>query len=140
MAVLTYDPNGISLSVAGKLIKGFSDGTFVTIARNNDMFSDKTGCDGKTTRVKTNDKSGYVQFVLQQSSASNDDMSAIIAADELDNAGVVPVMVRDTSGRTTASSLSAWFARYPQVDYSKDVSDRTYMLRCDSLDIFVGGN
>ena len=140
MAVLTYDPTQLSLVVGGKIIKGYSDGTFITIARNNDMFTDKTGCDGKTTRVKSNDKSGYVQFVLQQSSASNDDMSAIIAADELDNAGCVPVMCRDNSGRTTASSLSAWFTRYPQVDYSKDVSDRTYMLKCDSLDIFIGGN
>lgn len=140
MAVSTYDPAQISVIVGGKILSGFADDTFVTVSRNNDMWVMKTGADGSTTRVKTNDKSGMIVVTLQQASPSNDDLSALLAADELSNTGVVPVFVRDASGRSLHSALTAWVQRYPQVDYSKDVTNRSYSIATDSLECFVGGN
>lgn len=140
MAVLTYDPSQVSVVLGGNILGGFSDGTFVTIARNADMWSMKVGVGGQATRAKSSDKSGTITVVLQQSSPSNDDLSALIAADELTNAGAVPLLIRDASGRTLATALTAWVSRYPNVDFAKESTDRTYTLMTDSLEVFVGGN
>lgn len=140
MAVYTYDPSQVAVIVGGIIISGYADGTFVTLGRKADMWALKMGTDGRGTRAKSNDKSGMMALTLQQSAESNDDLSALAAADERANAGVVPLLVRDASGRTIASALSLWLPRYANIDLSKEVTDRTWNFETDNLDLFVGGN
>lgn len=140
MALTTYDPKNVSVIIGGKIMSGFADGTFVTVERNEQAFNLKVGVDGEGTRAKSNNKSGKITIVLMQSSPSNDDLSAIAAADELTGAGIVPSLVKDNSGTSLATALTSWVQKYSNNEYGKEVTTRTWIMETDELQTFVGGN
>jgi hypothetical protein len=140
MAVKTFDPDKLAISIGGNLITGFAEGSFVKVSRDTDSFNLTVGSDGEATRVKTNNKAGTVVITLQQSSASNDILSALAASDELSNGGAVPLLVKDNSGRSLYSAETAWVQKYADAEYSNDVTDREWTIRTDALAFFVGGN
>lgn len=140
MPVFTYDPKQVSVIVGGQIGQGFADGTFVKVERNDPAFNLKVGVDGEGTRAKSNNKSGKVTITLMQSSSFNDVLSGFAAADELANAGVVPVLVKDNSGRSLFACATAWVQKYPDSEFAKEVGTRTWVLETDDIEIFVGGN
>ncbi len=140
MSVRTFDPGQVSLIVGAFPISGFADGTFINVSRENDSFSKVTGADGITSRAKSNDRSGMIVITLAQTSPSNDVLSGINAADELNSDGVVPVFVKDNSGRGLFVSAFAWIRRPADSEFSKEVSNREWTLDCSELNMFVGGN
>jgi hypothetical protein len=140
MSVFTYDPKNVSVILGGKTISGFADGTFITAERNAQAFNLKVGASGEGARAKSNDKSGKVTITLLQTSSSNDDITAIAAADELNNQGAVPLLVRDNSGRTLITALTSWVQKYANSEFGKEIANRVWVIETDELDIFVGGN
>lgn len=138
--VYTYDPKIFSIIVGGKIISGFADGTFIKLERNQQAFQLKMGTDGEGTRAKSNDNSGKITITLMQSSPSNDDLSSFAIADQLANEGVVPVFIKDGSGRTAASAATAWVQKLPDSEFSNEAQSRAWILETDGLDYFVGGN
>lgn len=138
--VKTYDPKQVSVIVGGKIMQGFADGTFVMVERDEQAFTKKIGVDGEGTRAKSNNKGGKVTITLMQSSSSNDDLSAIAAADELNNSGVVPILIRDASGRSLYSALTAWVQKQTNGEFAGEVSHREWVIDTDELIMFAGGN
>lgn len=138
--VKTYDPKLFSCIIGGKIMSGFADGTFIKLTMNTDAFSLKVGVDGEGTRAKSNDYSGKLEITLMQSSGSNDDLSAIAIADRLTNAGAVPCIVKDGSGQTVASCVTGWVMKFPDTEFAKEVSTRTWTIETDNLNLLIGGN
>jgi len=140
MAVRTYDPGQFVVTVGGGQISGFADGTFVTIMRSNDAFTKVTGPDGVTSRAKSGDRSGEMTLTLTQTSPSNDFLSGIALADELTNTGVVPIMVKDISGRSVYFSGNGWIRKTPESSFGKEIENREWVFDLADMDIFLGGN
>lgn len=140
MAVLQYDPKNITVIIGGKIIRGYNEATFCKVERNEDMYNLVVGVDGIGSRAKSNNKSGKVTLGLHQTSRSNDDLSALALADELTGAGAVPMLIRDSGGRTLISAATAWITKQADAEYQKTISDRTWTIESDSIDIFNGGN
>lgn len=140
MSVLTYDPYQVAAIVGGSIIQGYADGTFVTVARNADMWAMKVGTDGIGTRAKSSNKSGRITITLHQSSASNDLLSALAEDDELTNTGIFPFFLRDNSGRTLITALTAWIVKQADAEFALDVSNRVWIIESDDIEIFNGGN
>lgn len=138
--VLQYDPKIVSCIVGGKIMSGFSDSTFIKLSKNEQAFNLKVGVDGEGTRAKSNNNSGKVEITLMMSSSSNDDLSAFALADQLSNSGAVPVYLKDNSGRTIASALTAWVQKLPDREFTKEASSVTWVLETDELNLFIGGN
>lgn len=139
--VKTYDPNDVQIIMGGVPITGFADGTFINIAHDEDAYTKTVGADGEVSRARSNNRSATVTLTLKQTSASNDALSGFYAADELSNAGVVPLMVKEIgSGRTLVFAQAAWVQKVPDVGYSKDVEDRAWTIATAQLKTFVGGN
>jgi hypothetical protein len=138
--VLQYDPKNVSMIVGGKIAHGFADGTFIKAMRNEQAYNLKVGVDGEGTRSKNNNKSGKFEITLMQSSSFNDVLSAYSSADQLSNAGVVPILLRDNNGTTLATALTAWVQKLPDVEFAKEVTTRTWVFETDDLEMFVGGN
>lgn len=136
----TYDPKQGTLVVGGAIINGYADGTYLSVERSSDSFSKVSGADGIVSRAKSNDKSGTITITLQQTSSGNDILSGIARRDELANAGVVPVVYKDLSGRSTAFSATAWVRKPPNMDNGKEIGNREWVLDCAALEIFIGGN
>lgn len=136
----TYDPSQVLLTFNGYNISGFADGTFVNVARDEDMWSLQMGTDGEGTRSKSNNRSGTVSFTLMQSSDSNDILSGFAAADELSNSGMGPLLVKDNSGRSLYAAENAWIQKLPDSEFGREATSREWVLRTDHLQSFVGGN
>lgn len=140
MAVRTFNPKQVLLSVGGVPISGYSDGTQISVERTEDTFTMTTGADGYTTRVKTNDRTASMTITLAQSSPSNDILSGFAALDELSDSGVVPVLLKDNSGTSLVFSAQCWIRRYPTQDFAKSISNREWMIDMTDVEMFVGGN
>lgn len=138
--VFTYDPKQVSLIVGGKIMSGFSDGTFINVTRNEQAFNLKVGVDGEGTRAKSNNRSGKVEIELMQSSGSNDVLSDFALADELSNSGAVPIFLKDNSGRTLVTALTGWVQKFADSPFAKETSVRKWIIETDELDMDIGGN
>ena len=140
MAVRTYDPKEVIITIGGVPMSGFSDGTFLEVSRSEPTWTMVTGADGYVTRGKTNNFSGLVTLTLKQSSPSNDVLSGFIQLDELTNSGIVPILIKDLSGNSTYFSAQGWVMQYANSTFGKDINDREWTIQLATLDLFVGSN
>jgi C4-type Zn-finger protein len=138
--VLQYDPKAFSLILGGNIISGFADDSFVSVERDMEAFTKKTGVDGITTRAKNNVQTGKVTIRLMQSSASNDVLSNLALLDEASSGGIVPLTAKDGSGRSIFSSESAWVQKMAKSEWKKDTNENEWVIDCGALAVFVGGN
>lgn len=136
----TYDPKQVSMIVGGKIMAGFADGTYIEAERDEDSFMKKIGVDGEVSRAKNNNRGGKITITLMQTSPSNDDLSAFQQADEQTGQGVVPVILKDGSGRTLITSTAAWVKKPAKVNLAKEVETRQWILDVGEFIVFVGGN
>lgn len=142
MALRHYDPDQISLLVAGIPIKGFADGEFLTLEMEADAFSDVVGSDGEVTRSKTNDNRATATIKLMQSSDSNDLLSALYNTDlkAPNGAGVGAFLVRDRSGRSLYAATACWIMKAPDISLDRTATAREWVIRIANLERFDGGN
>ena len=140
MAVYTYDPREVLVIVGAAEIGGYTDGSFVKVARDEDAYSKVVGADGQVSRARNANRTGSVTITLKQTSASNDALSILAAADEVGNAGVVPLVIKDLMGTTAVATAECWVKKLPDMDFAKEVSDREWVIDCGLLEIYVGGN
>ena len=140
MPLSTYVPEDILVIVGGAIIDGYADGTFINVERDEDTFSKKTGANGRTTRTKSSNKSGSITLTLQQTSPSNDVLSAFHAIDEQTANGVIPVLIKDKRGTSLYSSPAAWVKKPAAASFAKESENREWTLDCADLEGFTGGN
>lgn len=140
MTVKTYSPTQISISVAGTTIRGYADGTFVSIEHEDDAFTKVVGADGEVARTHSANESARITLTLMQTSSSNDVLSALELADRISLKGVFPVMVKDNNGRSLYVANEAWVVKPADAEFGAEMSDREWMIDCAKLVPFTGGN
>lgn len=140
MAVRTYNPKAVVITIGGVPMSGFSDGTFLEIVRDAPAYAKVVGADGTTTRVKSNNTAGTMTLTLKQSSPSNDVLSTFAQADYLSDAGVVPILVKDLSGNSIYFSATGWIQKIPDSSFGPDVADRSWVIDLADTTMFVGSN
>lgn len=140
MSVRTYDPKSVIITIGGVPMSGFSDGTFLEVNRDEATWNKVVGADGYVTRGKTNNFTGTITLTLKQSSPSNDVLSGFMAADEISNVGIVPILIKDLSGNSTYFSAQGWIQQYPSSTFGKEINDREWTIALADLDLFVGSN
>jgi hypothetical protein len=138
--VKTYDPKQVQVIVGGVVISGFADGSFIRVGRRSVAWELVTGADGESARAKSNDKSGFIEIELMQTAASNQHMSNLSLADELSNAGVVPIMIKDGSGFSLHLSEQSFIEKNPDAAYTKTNQTRVWRFLCENLQDYHGGN
>lgn len=140
MSVRTYDASEVVVSIGGVPMSGFTDGTFVEVSRNEPTWNMVVGADGLVSRSKTNNFSGTLTLTLKQTSPSNDVLSGLLAADELSNQGVFPILIKDLSGNSLYFSAQGWISQYANSTFAKEITDRTWTISLADVDVFVGSN
>lgn len=140
MAFADYDPNEVTLIVGGVPITGYVDGTFLTHEFDEAQFNKVTGADRLTSRAKTNNYAGSFTVNLQQTSRSNDYLAGLWQADRRGGNGVVPVLLKDNSGRTVITAAQAWIEQAPSSSFSKDIEGREWVIQHAEGNWFGGGN
>jgi len=136
----TYNPKEVSMIIAGNIVSGYADGSYLTVERNEDSFSLSIGADGEGVRSKSNNRSGKFTFSVQQGSSINDILSGLYIADENTGKGVFSVFVKDNQGSSLHTAETAWVVKPASAEYAKEVGTREWVLETDSLASYIGGN
>ena len=142
MPVKVYDPASVVLLFNGIPIRGYAPGTFISATQNDQTFRLYVGVSGEATRGMTNNASGRIQVTLQQSSTSNDVLSAFHAADTVATRGlgVSAVQVKDLNGSTLVLANTAWIVQYPDISFASSVGNRVWTIETDSIAFSAGGS
>lgn len=140
MSVRTFDPKSVIIAIGGVPMSGFADGTFLEITADTQQFTKVIGADGYATRVKTNNYGGVMTLTLSQSSPSNDVLSALLNADRVSNAGVVPILIKDLSGTTIIFSATGWIQQFPDTSFGNAINNRAWAFDLAEMDVLIGGN
>lgn len=135
-----YDPARVVVTFAGIPIRGYAEGTFVSLERDEDSFEKSVGAQGDVTRVRKRNRAGRATITLQQASPTNDELSARVLLDEQTGAGYGPLMVKDLNGTTLASAAVAWLVRPSSVSFADSAEGREWMIDCAELTLTVGGS
>ncbi len=142
MGLKTYDANEVALIMAGSPISGLADGTFVTVAQNEDSFSLVIGSDGEGARSKNNNESAIVTFTLLQTSESNAVLAALHNLDiaSANGDGIGPLLVKDNSGVSLYTAEKAWIRKPPDAEFGREVGSREWVIETHKLINLTAGN
>lgn len=140
MAVQTYASDQVVVIFGPVQVTGFVPDSRVTIEKNEARWTKRVGSDGLVTRSKTNDETATVTLHLEQTSMSNDLLSAISQLDRQTNEGVFPLMIKDNSGRSLYTAESAWIERDPNAEFGRESGERTWAIHTGQLQSHTGGN
>jgi hypothetical protein len=142
MALKTYDPNQVAVVFAGVPIKGYADGTFITVTHTSTVFETVAGADGEVVRTKVGDQRAQVTLSLLQSSDSNDVLSALLILDENapNGAGVGIFSMTDLSGRSLVVGAESWIVGWPEQTFDKTATQRDWVIEIANSQPLVGGN
>lgn len=137
----SLDPQKVRIRVAGVDLVGFGRQK-ISVRPSVDAWKIVVGCEGEAARVQSKDSSGTITVTLQQSSPSNQFLSALFFVDKA-LAQVFPVWIYNTDGflaNTKIIALKAWIERMPKIDYTNKVEDVVWTFRTDSLQYILHGN
>lgn len=141
MALFTYSPKDVSVSIAGfHTVSGYVDGTFIKLVKNTKPFETQTAMDGTRERLFHYDEGYRLELTLAQSSASNNILSVIHNIDVVTRMGKFPLMLRDAMGQTSFFSATTWIEEIPDVTFSNQMETRTWVFGCASAALTIGGN
>lgn len=135
----TYDPKQVSLIYGGQIVTGFAEGSFITVERNEDSANIQVGAQGDTTRTVSNNKSGRITVVLQQTSPSNAVFDAQRIAMELSGAGVASLLGKDNGSGDKWAGAKTWPVKPPPMGYAAETSNREWILETDDLQMTIAG-
>ena len=141
----TYNAKSVVVVIAGIPIQGFAKGSFVKVKLNADIVEQEIGAHGDSVRTISQDLSGTIEIMLQQTSPSNAALTALVLRDRpLDREaqaglGAGPSIVEDLNGTILASTDYSWVKTLPEADYSEKAGNRTWIIECAELRLLHGG-
>ena len=140
MGVQTYDADQVSINVGPFTLSEFAPDSFVTITMTSEAWTMQIGATGAAARSKTNDRSATISIKLMQTSDSNDLLDGFRKSDELANAGIFPLLIKDNSGRSLYAAETAWVQKMPDSEFARDATAREWIIATDNLVATVGGS
>ena len=142
MTTRIYDSNEVQISFAGVPVTGYADGQFLSITHTSDAFVSMVGTDGQVARSKSNDNRAEISIDLLQTSPTNAAFSAIHLADKNapGGAGIGAFLCVDLNGTSLYAAGNCWIKRSPDPTFDREPTSRTWLLECDALQDFTGGN
>ena len=140
VGVKTYDPKMVVVNFGTLAISGYAQGTFIRVSRSGDAFDKRKGAGGDVERINKNQGDFEVTLTLLQTSSTNQELSAILAADQVTNAGVFPLTIEDTLGNTLFFAPQAWIRKDPDWEDGDDLNSRERVFDTGIATNNVGGN
>lgn len=137
-----WDPARVDTLVGLIAMSGFADGAMIEFEEDGPRYKVVKGVDGQITRVKINGRVGTLTIHLQNTSKSNDVLSAFHIADLASDGGggIVPVAVRDRNGVTVLAAKEGFVEGFPKDTMSDKPEDRAWKVILVDYDLFLGGS
>jgi hypothetical protein len=137
-----YDFDRVTIAVGPILVDGFQDGEGFVLEPATETFTYVVGTDGKVARSKTLNRTAKLTINLLQTSATNDQFSAlhILDRDAPNGAGIVPLWIRDQNGRALYSATQCWISKAPTATFDREATVRVWEISIARLERIDGGN
>ena len=136
----TIDISNHSLLYGGLRIRGYGPGTPLSVVYSNNTNQVFSGVDGLAAFVKNGSLAAAIQIELMPNSIYNDVFSAAWNLDQITPGGVVvPINLRDKSGRTEYISRATKVEKLPDFSVGDGLNVRVWRLLVGKLRGFVGG-
>lgn len=130
----TYDPSKVIITIDDRIVTGFSDGEFVTVVMDEDIYQKVKGADGEVTRVRNSSQSGVIELTLMASAPSNGDLNGLIGYPE-----PVTIGITDLSGNTVVLGHRCWVKKNPDLAFGKEIGDTVWVFDCADIKTDFGG-
>lgn len=141
MSLKTYSPDRVIMTFGAHTIKGYADGTFVSIEQMSDGIKSEAGADGEIARAMSTDKRMKITITLQQTSESNDVLSTAYETDQITRGSfTLPVTIEDKRGTSLFAAAQAWIIRKPNAEFGKELATREWVMETARAAYMVGGN
>ena len=140
VTVKTFDPKMVVITFGSIPISGYAEGTFVSVNRSGDAFAKRKGAGGDVERINKNQGDFDVTVTLLQTTPTNKELSAVLAADQVTNAGVFPLTIKDLLGETLFFAPQAWIRKDPEWEDGDDLNSRAWIFDTGIGSNLIGGN
>lgn len=140
MSLGTFAFDKVTCTLGGSRIAGFAKGTSITIEADEEDWILETGADGHTTRILKPNKTATVTFRIQQTSLTNDVLSAKRTVDRQTGVGCGVFLLKDLMGTTLVSSQNSMVQKPAKIEMGDEVTPREWTLVVTDVNWFVGGN
>lgn len=138
--IRTEDPKKVIATFGILTISGYAEGTFITIEPSGVSFEKRQGAGGEVDRINKNNTSYKITFSLMGTSAVNDQLSALLIADERTSIGKLPFMIKDLAGTSVLVTTDAWIMGWPNRDRADSLNSVQWVIETGPGEYFMGGN
>ncbi len=136
-----YSPEDITVLLYGVYpLQGFVSGSFLTITKNLQPFVAERTTDGQVARLHNKDATYTVTLTLHNTADGNDVLTKLWQVDELLKKGKFPLLIKDELGSSFFFSTTTWVEGIPDIEYSSEITSRTWVLRSAYAVVNIGGN
>ena len=123
---LAFDPASVKLILGGYSPYGFAE-TKITISKSEDNINETWGADGDYSLALNRHTGGTLTFELQNTSPSNDVLTAMAIQAKTTRFVTFPVIMEDPTGLMMISTVG-WIKTQPEYTVSKEVGTCSWVL------------
>ena len=145
----SYRPSSIVIAIShpstntSHIIGGMAKDSMVSIEYPEAVWTEKVLNNGETVRTHSKDNTLRLTLHLDQTSASNDFLSALSKYDDKDltgRDGIFTCTFADKSSRTFAYSAECFVKRPMTYEFGSDTSVRDWIIVLSNADQYLGGS
>lgn len=122
------------------ILDGVIDGEFVTETSDNPRWVREHDRQGNATRVRNNNRGGSFSVTISASSPTNTRLSLAVQEDDVSEACVGPLVLKDLNGNTVLEADGAFLADMATVTFGAERGSRVWIFECAAKRSFVGGH
>lgn len=141
MSIVTYSPEDVIILLGGVYaVEGLVEGSFVSIAKETPQYNTTITADGRVSRSSVEDPTHTITINLNSFSDSNIIFTAWVAADELVQSAMFPLLIKDGMGSTLFYTPLCWVESTAEVEFDIGITGREWVLRSAGGKLVTGGN
>jgi len=132
--VRSYDSMEVNLVVGGVVITGVASGSWITVERSEDDFTEYTGAQGEVAMAESNNRTGEITVTLDNTSPSCAYLYGL--SKKRGKAALVDVAVIDANedGGIMMSAPEARVRRPANYESGNEITEREFVIFCADLD------
>lgn len=128
MSLKTYDIKNVTCIFGGVIMRGFADGSAITVEPDENVFNVVVGSDGETTRSRTNNDNYKATIKLMQTSGAHSDLQAQTLRNSALTGTTFPFTLVDGHTGEQISCAQAFVEKLPTTEFGRDASEREWVI------------
>ncbi|MGA4517202.1 phage structural protein [Solibacillus silvestris] len=123
--IAVYDAKKVTVTIDGKFITGYAEGTFVSASKDEDGFEPSVSAQGDVGVAVRNNTLGTIEITLNQTSPSINMLDQLAASSKM-----IPVwVISNNEVKEKSGGTKAMITKPSDKEYSDTISERSYEIK-----------